>query len=46
MLLIQRNKTGAWVLYRNFLSIKENSADDALYAALAYVNDHPQRGEE
>lgn len=39
-----RNDTG-WTPYLNFPWIKENSADNALYAALAYVNDRPQVGE-
>ena len=42
----KRNEAGAWVRYINFPSIRENSADNALYAALAYVNDRPQRGED
>ena len=40
----QRNEAGAWVRYLNFPSIRENSADNALNAALAYVNDRPQPG--
>jgi hypothetical protein len=41
----QRNEAGAWVRYLNFPYIRENSADNALHAALAYVNDRPQHGE-
>jgi len=41
----QRNEAGAWVQYLNFPWISEDSADNALHAALAYVNDRPQRGE-
>lgn len=42
----KRNEAGAWVRYSNFPSIRENSAEGALCAALAYVNDRPQRGED
>jgi len=42
----QRNEAGAWIRYLKFPHIRENSADNALYAALAYVNDRPQRGED
>jgi hypothetical protein len=40
----ERNDAG-WTRYHNFPWIDENSADNALYAALSYVNDRPQLGE-
>jgi hypothetical protein len=39
------NDTGLWARYHNFPWIDENSADNALHAALSYVNDRPQLGE-
>jgi hypothetical protein len=42
----RRNEVGAWIRYLNFPSIRENSADNALHAALTYVNDRPQCGDE
>jgi hypothetical protein len=41
----QRNEAGVWVRHLNFPSIRESSADNALHAALSYVNDRPQRGD-
>jgi hypothetical protein len=40
-----RNDAGLWTRYLNFPWINENSPDNALYAALSYVNDRPQLGE-
>jgi hypothetical protein len=40
-----RNDAGLWTQYMNFPWINADTADNALYEALSYVNDRSQLGD-